>query len=55
MTPNAKPRLHQDSGFACVLHGNAIEHPPRRRRTLRRLWRALLRWLRQPSPWDARP
>ena len=47
-------RLHQDSGFARVIHGNAFEHPPRRRRLLGRLWRAFLGWLGWPSPWSQR-
>jgi hypothetical protein len=50
---------HTDSGFARVLHGNAVERHrrPRRRplRVLRRWAGSLVRWLLAPSPWEPRP
>lgn len=58
--------LWQESGYARVWHGNAVErwNRPRRRQlqALRRLActlglmvDALVHWLRAPSPWEPRP
>lgn len=56
--------LDQQSGFARVLNGNAVERhvrarrkpgPGRVRRAFWRGLRALLAWLAAPSPWSTKP
>lgn len=62
VTPSIRePRraVLDDAAWRRVFAGNAFEYPPRRnhytrRNVLHRTLRALLAWLRQPSPWSTR-